>query len=75
MTWGIGGWLLMRFLGKLQPARVAELHKLIADEILTTFATTFTDELSFEQVLTPAIIAEYNAKKTGAKYFVNPTKV
>jgi NADPH:quinone reductase-like Zn-dependent oxidoreductase len=75
MTWGIGGWLLMRFLGKLQPARVAELHKLIADEILTTFATAFTDELSFEQVLTPAIIAEYNAKKTGAKYFVNPTKV
>ena len=75
MTWSVGGWLLMRFLGKLQPERVAQLHKQVADEIKTTFATTFTDELSFEQALTPATIAQYNAKKTGAKYFINPSKV
>lgn len=74
MTWGIGGWLLMRFLGKLKPERVAELHKQVADEILTTFATTFTDELSFEQAMTPAIIKQYNAKKTGEKFLLNPSK-
>ncbi len=72
MTWGVGGWLLMRFLAKLQPARIAELHQRVADEIRTTFATTFTAELSFEQVLSPAFIAQYNAKKTGEKYVVNP---
>ncbi|WP_340678917.1 zinc-binding dehydrogenase [Paraglaciecola sp.] len=74
MTWGIGGWLLMRFLGKLQPERVVELHKLVANEILTTFATTFTDELNFEQAMTPTVVAQYNAKKTGEKYYINPSK-
>lgn len=73
MTWGIGGWLLMRFLPRLTPERIGQLQKQVADEIKTTFATTFTDELSFEQAMTPAIINQYNAKKTGEKYFINPT--
>jgi NADPH:quinone reductase-like Zn-dependent oxidoreductase len=74
MTWSIGGWLLMQFLGKIKPERVGELHKQVADEITTTFATTFTDELTFMQAMTPKTIHQYNAKKTGAKYFVNPSK-
>ena len=74
MTWGIGGWLLMRFLGKLSAQRIAELHKQVADEIKTTFATTFTDELSFEQAMTPNIIKQYNAKKTGEKFLLYPSK-
>ena len=74
MTWGIGGWLLMRFLGKLTPQRVGELQKQVADEIKTTFACSFTEELSFEQAMTPDVIAQYNAKKTGAKFLINPTK-
>ena len=74
MTWSIGGWLLMQFLGKIAPQRVGELHKQVADEIKTTFATSFTDELTFMQAMTPATITEYNAKKTGAKYFINPSK-
>jgi NADPH:quinone reductase-like Zn-dependent oxidoreductase len=74
MTWGIGGWLLMRFLGKLSAQRVGELHKQVADDIKSTFATTFTDELSFEQAMTPAIIKQYNAKKTGEKFLLNPSK-
>lgn len=74
MTWGIGGWLLMRFLAKLSTERVAQLHKQVADEIHTTFASSFSEELSFEQALTPSIIEKYNAKKTGAKYLINPQK-
>lgn len=74
MTWSIGGWLLMQFLGKIKPERVAELHKQVADEIKTTFTTTFSDELTFMQAMTPEIINQYNAKKTGAKYFINPGK-
>ncbi|NCP66603.1 MAG: zinc-binding dehydrogenase [Paraglaciecola sp.] len=74
MTWGIGGWLLMRFLAKLSPARVAELHKQVADEIQTTFASTYTEELSFSQAMQPEYIARYNAKKTGEKYLINPSK-
>ncbi|AOW78863.1 NADH oxidase [Colwellia sp. PAMC 20917] len=74
MTWGIGGWLLMSFLGKLQPQQIAKLQKQVADEIKTTFACAFTDELSFEQAMTPAIVLQYNAKKTGEKYLINPNK-
>ncbi len=74
MTWGIGGWLLMRFLGKLPIPKVLELHKRVADEINTTFATEFTDELNFEQAMTPSVLQQYNAKKTGEKYVINPNK-
>jgi hypothetical protein len=74
MTWGIGGWLLMRFLGKLQPQQVGQLHKKVADEINTTFASTFTEELSLEEVMHPQAVHKYNAKKTGEKYLVNPSK-
>ncbi|WJG10704.1 zinc-binding dehydrogenase [Aliiglaciecola sp. LCG003] len=74
MTWSVGGWLLMRFLAKLSPERVGQLHKKVADEIKTTFASEFTDELSFEQAITPALMMQYNAKKTGEKYLINPTK-
>jgi NADPH:quinone reductase-like Zn-dependent oxidoreductase len=74
MTWSIGGWLLMQFLGKIKPERVGELHKRVASEIKTTFATTFTEELTLMQALNPETINQYNAKKTGAKYFINPSK-
>jgi hypothetical protein len=64
----------MRFLGKLQPEKVGQLHKKVADEINTTFASTFTEELSLEDVLQPETVLKYNAKKTGEKYLVNPSK-
>ena len=74
MTWGIGGWLLMRFLGKLKVERVMQLHKKVADEINTTFAIEFSDELSLEQAMQPSNIGRYFAKKTGEKYLINPSK-
>ncbi len=74
MTWGIGGWLLMRFLGKLDVKDVLAMHKKVADEINTTFALNFSDEISLEEAMQPANIARYNAKKTGEKFLINPTK-
>ena len=73
MSWGVGGFLLMNFLGKITPERVGELHKRVADEISTTFATEFTAELSFKQAMDPATAMSYNAKKTGEKYYINPS--
>ena len=74
MTWGIGGWLLMRFLGKLEITQVLAMHKRVADEINTTFALDFSDEISLEEAMQPANIARYNAKKTGEKFLINPSK-
>jgi len=64
----------MRFLSKLKPEQVGQLQKRVADEITTTFACSFTEELSFEQAMSPEIVLQYNAKKTGEKYLINPNK-
>ena len=74
MSWGIGGFLLMQFLGKITPERVVELNKRVADEIQTTFAIEFTDVLSLEEAMDPANILKYFAKKTGEKFLINPNK-
>ena len=74
MTWSIGGWLLMRFLGKLDKKRVGELYQKVAMEINTTFASSYTKELSLEEALQPENVALYNAKKTGEKYLIVPNK-
>lgn len=73
MTWSIGGWLLMRFLGKLDKKRVGELYQKVASEINTTFASSYSKELSLEEALQPDNVALYNAKKTGEKYLIVPT--
>ena len=74
MTWGIGGWLLMRFLGKLDKKRVGALYQKVAAEINTTFASSYTKELTLEEALQPENVALYNAKKTGEKYLIVPNK-
>jgi len=74
MTWSISGWLLNRFLARLTPERTGQLQKQVTDEINTTFASSFTDEISLQQALDPATILKYNAKKTGEKFLINPTK-
>ena len=73
MSWGVGGWLLMRCLANLEPARVGQLHARVASEINNTFASHYTAQLSFKEALTPSVVAQYNAKKTGEKYLLNPT--
>jgi len=73
MSWGVGGWLLMQFLGRVGPSRVAELHKRVADEITSTFASQFTAELSLKDALDPSTAIKYNAKKTNEKYLINPS--
>ncbi|MDT0593553.1 zinc-binding dehydrogenase [Glaciecola petra] len=73
MTWNIGGWLLMRFLGSLDIKEVLALHKRVADEIDSTFASNFSKEISLKQALEIENVAEYMAKKTGEKYLINPS--
>ncbi len=73
MVWAVGGWLLPHFLKRVGFEKAGELQKRVADEIKTTFASNFTQELSFEEAMTPANIAKYVAKKTGEKYLINPS--
>ena len=72
MTWSVGGWLLPRFLQRVGWEKAAELQQRVANEITTTFASSFSNELSLEEVLSPQAISGYVAKKTGEKYLVKP---
>ena len=74
MSWGLGGWLLTPMLGKIGMARVQEMRVRIAKEIKTTFASQYSEEISFEEMLQPDIINSYAKQSTGNKFLVNPHK-
>jgi NADPH:quinone reductase-like Zn-dependent oxidoreductase len=74
MAWGVGGWLVMTFLGKIGPQAAQRLRERVAAEIKTTFASRYTAEISLAQALQPEIIAAYNKRATGEKYLINPNK-
>ena len=73
-SWGLGGWLLTPFIGRIGPERFEELKQKVADEIKTTFASHYTKEISLEEVLQPDNINVYSKQATGEKYLVNPNK-
>jgi len=74
MAWGIGGWLLTPFLQKIGPEAAQKLRERVAAEVKTTFASTYTKEVSLAEALTLAAIAVYGKQATGEKYLINPNK-
>ena len=74
MAWGVGGWLLTPFLMKIGAAGAQELRQRVADELKTTFASHYTQEISLQEALQLANIAAYNKRATGEKYLINPNK-
>ena len=74
MSWGLGGWLLTPMLGKIGMDKFQIMRKRIAKELKTTFASTYIQEISLEEMLQPEIINSYAEHKTGNKYLVNPQK-
>ena len=74
MQWGLGGWLLTPMIGRIGMERFGQMRERVAKEITTTFASHYTQEISFEEMLQPDIIKAYAKQGTGAKYLVNPHK-
>ena len=72
MAWGVGGWLLTPFLQRIGPDEVQRLRERVAAEITTTFASTYTREVSLAGALTREAIAAYGRQATGEKYLVTP---
>jgi NADPH2:quinone reductase len=73
-AWGIGGWLLTPFLQKIGVEAAQKLRERVAAEITTTFASTYTREVSLAQALALEEIAVYSQQATGAKYLINPNR-
>ena len=74
MAWGIGGWLLTAFLQKIGFEAAQKLRERVAAEIKTTFASTYTKEVSLAGALQLEEIAAYGKQATGEKYLINPNK-
>ncbi len=74
MAWGIGGWLLTPFLQTIGADAARVLRERVAAEITTTFASTYTKEISLVEALQPREIAAYARLATGEKYLINPNK-
>jgi len=74
MAWGIGGWLLTPFLQKIGFEAAQKLRERVAAEIKTTFASTYTKEISLLEALRIEEIAVYGKQATGGKYLINPNK-
>ena len=74
MAWGIGGWLLTPFLQKIGNEAGQKLRERVAREIKTTFASSYTKEVSLAEALALSEIAVYGKQATGEKYLINPSK-
>ena len=73
MAWGIGGWLLTPFLQKIGPDGTKRLRQRVAAGLTTTFASTYTDQVSLAGALQPDAIAAYARQATGSKYLIIPS--
>jgi NADPH2:quinone reductase len=71
-SWSLSGFLLTPFMAKAGPEIVARMRKRVVDELTTTFKSHYSHEISLPQVLDPAVLAAYNAKRTGQKYLIRP---
>ena len=74
MAWGIGGWLLTAFLQKIGVEAAQKLRERVAAEIKTTFASTYTKEVSLAGALDLDEIAVYARQATGEKYLITPNR-
>jgi NADPH:quinone reductase len=72
MAWGVGGWLLTPFLHGAGAETVGRLRARVAAELTTTFASTYTREVSLAGMLTPDAFNGYVKRATGEKFLVTP---
>ncbi len=72
MAWGVGGWLLTPFLQSIGAEGFAELRGRVAAELTTTFASTYTQEVSLAGMLQPEAFHAYVKRATGEKFLVTP---
>ena len=71
MAWSIGGWLLMSFLqSRRRDDWTTEAR--VAAELTTTFASTYTREVSLAGMLKPDAFTSYVKRATGEKFLLTP---
>jgi NADPH:quinone reductase-like Zn-dependent oxidoreductase len=72
MAWGVGGWLLTPFLGKIGLEGIIRLRNRVAAGLTTTFASSYTAQVSLPGALQLDNITAYARQATGTKYLIRP---
>ena len=71
-AWNVGGWLLTPFLQSIGPERFAQLRQTVASGLVTTFASSYSSEISLAQILDPSVFSLCIKQSTGEKVLVDP---
>jgi hypothetical protein len=71
-AWGLGGWLLTPFLATIEPDTFSRFRSRVAAGLKTTFASSYTSEVSLVGMLDPRVAQRYAKQATGEKYLVVP---
>lgn len=74
MHWRAGGWLLNTLLQTIGPKDAKKLRERVASEITTTFSSSYTKEVSFDDLLDPGVVRTFMNHKTGGKYLLRQQK-
>jgi len=72
-SWGVGGWLLTPFLQSIGPEAFGKFRARVAAGLTTTFASTYTREVSLAGALEPDAFTNYAKQATGTKFLVAPS--
>jgi NADPH2:quinone reductase len=73
-AWGVGGWLLTPFLSRTSGEDLARLRQRVADELTTTFASHYTDQISLREALELETLQRYARQATGEKFLLRPLR-
>jgi NADPH:quinone reductase-like Zn-dependent oxidoreductase len=71
-AWGLGGWLLTPFLGTLDQDAFTRLRARVAEGLTTTFASSYTGQVSLAGLLDPEVLGRTAKQATGEKFLVAP---
>jgi hypothetical protein len=74
MAWGVGGWLLTPFLQTIGPEAFQRLRRRVTAGLKTTFASSYTREVSLAGALRLDAISAYAKQATGEKFLITPNK-
>lgn len=72
-SWGINAWLLTPFLARAGKETQIKLATRIVNEITTTFASSYQQEVSLQEALNVENVAIYTKQRTGEKFLINPS--
>jgi hypothetical protein len=71
-SWSVAGWLLTPFMATLSMDDHVRLRSRVVAGLTTTFASSYSHEVSLDGMLDPSTAQAYARQATGSKYLVRP---